>query len=656
MKALNKSVLFIVLWVLIGCSSQKAEQKSYSPYELPQISEPVQEPKEKHITVLATNDIHGNVEPTTNKDGKKSGGMAIFSGVVNAIRAGMTNKYGEDGGVLVVDGGDQFQGTLLSNYSEGKLVFDIMNHIRYDAAVLGNHDFDFGPEGWLDDKVVQDGSDQDPRGALKQLVARKNSDFHLVSANIYYMNSIPVKVRPEGCEAVKEADQKAIRWEQAKRFELAQPFAIKEVAGVRVAFIGIENIETPKTTTPENVSDLCFRDAVDSYLEVRDQLEGNAEIFVMVTHNGNTDNDYGVSDMIRKILSRSKYKDNALHAVVAGHTHFINQTAVQGVPLIQSRADGKYFGRIDMVWDANAKKLIKSKTRFDAAIYLAYDGCPNTPPASCKDDKENNKFYYDGAEVTPDAEIEKLIAERRKEIAPLASKVLGRSKGELAKHYYKENSMSDRVADQFLNVVRRMVPGLEGRPLVTIINGGGVRATLPAGDFTYEDWFRVFPFNNRIALKGPVKVQQLVDVMKRGVDTCGSHGGLTPGGIRVQFKRECTNESPEPKSFEFSKIKIGDGNGGVKVIYDKETGYVDDEDIWIATLDFLAAGGSGYTTFKEMPDFELGFPKGSHALIFREALKQYFDTYPPEFDPYIDNRLMNLLDQLHTQKLTQLFR
>jgi 5'-nucleotidase len=667
MKTVNQFVLFIILGLGLASCSKKTGQVVVSPHEPSQVGAETSRAHEKHITILATNDIHGGVEPTVSKAGKKAGGMAIFSGVVNAIRTGLKNKYGADGGVLLVDGGDQFQGTLLSNYSEGKLVFDIMNHIGYDAAVLGNHDFDFGPEGWLQDKVVAGEPDQDPRGALKKLVASKNPDFHLISANIYYTNSIvkdgksgeqiPVKVKPIGCEALNKDDAKAIRWDQARRFELAQPYAIKNVAGVRVAMIGIENVETPQTTTPENVSDLCFRDAADSYLEIREQLEGQADVFIMVTHNGNTNNDSGATDMVKKILKQAKDKENILHAVVAGHTHYVNQVDIEGIPLIQSKADGKYFGRIDLVWDANFGKLIKLRTHYDAGINLTYGECPASPPASCTHDKKNDKVFYEGIEVTADPEVEKLISDRRVEIAPLAGKVLGRSKGDLTKDYYKENSMSDRVTDEFLKMIRKRVPGLEGKNLVTLINGGGVRAPLRAGEFTYEDWFRVFPFNNRIAMKGPVKVEQLVKVMKRGVDTCGSHGGLTPGGIRVQFNRECADK-PEPKEFKLIRIKLPDESGGVKVIYDSENGIIDDGEIWIATLDFLAAGGSGYTDFKEMPDFPLSATRaGGVDLIFREALSEYFEAYPPEFDPNIDHRLQNLLEDLKDpQKITQLFR
>src|SRR5713101_2138443 len=69
--------------------------------------------KPTQITILATNDIHGGIEPTVSKDGTTEGGLAAFSGTVQAIKAGLKRKLGDQAGVLVVDAGDQFQGTLI---------------------------------------------------------------------------------------------------------------------------------------------------------------------------------------------------------------------------------------------------------------------------------------------------------------------------------------------------------------------------------------------------------------------------------------------------------------------------------------------------------------------------------------------------------------
>src|SRR6516164_1767942 len=138
------------------------------------------------ITILATNDIHGGIEPSVAKDGTIEGGLAAFSGTVKAIRAGLRTRLGEQVGVLVLDAGDQFQGTLISNHNEGQLVFHAMSLVGYDVAITGNHDYDFGPVGWLQDEPTA--PDQDPRGALK--AALTYAKFPLISANTFLRSSL----------------------------------------------------------------------------------------------------------------------------------------------------------------------------------------------------------------------------------------------------------------------------------------------------------------------------------------------------------------------------------------------------------------------------------------------------------------------------------
>ena len=73
------------------------------------------EPSEKLITILATNDIHGGIEPKTAPDRSQSGGLTLLGGTVKAIREGLKDQLADRSGILLLDGGDQFQGTLISN-------------------------------------------------------------------------------------------------------------------------------------------------------------------------------------------------------------------------------------------------------------------------------------------------------------------------------------------------------------------------------------------------------------------------------------------------------------------------------------------------------------------------------------------------------------
>ena len=94
----------------------------------------------KRITILHTNDMHSRIEPFSSGSFKGIGGMAQRSSIINEIRKKEKN-------LLLFDAGDIFQGTPYFNFYGGELEFKLMSQMKYDAATLGNHDFDNGLDG-----------------------------------------------------------------------------------------------------------------------------------------------------------------------------------------------------------------------------------------------------------------------------------------------------------------------------------------------------------------------------------------------------------------------------------------------------------------------------------------------------------------------------
>lgn len=96
----------------------------------------------KKITILHTNDVHSHIDPFGPQDGRNpnQGGVARRASLIKGIRA-------ENPHTLLLDAGDIFQGTPYFNYYGGELEFKLMSMLKYDAATLGNHDFDNGLEG-----------------------------------------------------------------------------------------------------------------------------------------------------------------------------------------------------------------------------------------------------------------------------------------------------------------------------------------------------------------------------------------------------------------------------------------------------------------------------------------------------------------------------
>jgi len=130
------------------------------------------------LAILHTNDFHARFEPISkydgpcsaedNAEGKCFGGSARLVTAVEAAKRQYNN-------VILVDGGDQFQGTLFYTYYKGKMAAEFMNKLGYDAMTVGNHEFDDGPEvlrGFMDAvdfPVLMSNADVsgEPRGSLQ---------------------------------------------------------------------------------------------------------------------------------------------------------------------------------------------------------------------------------------------------------------------------------------------------------------------------------------------------------------------------------------------------------------------------------------------------------------------------------------------------------
>ncbi len=565
----------------------------------------------RRITILATNDLHGGVEPELDKTGRKVGGSALLAGAIQAVRQAAAAST--DRGVLLLDGGDQFQGTLLSNFDEGQLVFSLYNRLGYDAIVPGNHDYDFGPLGWLDDRVNDQNPDKNPRSTIERLAA--SARFPLLSANTYEKSSLmdlagkPVTVEGVGCVA---GDSSAvIDWSRARRPGFLRPYVIRNVADVRVALIGIDNQFTPNTTTAENVSDLCFRRESDEILAVRQELEGKADVFVLMMHNGDSQTETTGSALVAELL---RARPDAIDAVVAGHTHAVNDVEIDGVPMIQSGSGGKMFGRVDLVYDLDARRVVRQKMRKAAGIRLLPDRCSAPAAALCSDSP--GSVAYEGIAAPADVDVKADIARARAGIADLAGRKLGSTPRELWRNRTGESPLSNLLTDAL-----RSATGAD----IAMINTGGIRDSMPAGDIDYETLFKVIPMSNHAVVLGDVPASVVLALIETSIQTCGEFGALLPSGIRVTFERNCKVRQREGRDREARLLRVETVGG--EVIFDREKGIrVDDSrKFTVATLDFLASGGSAFKSFigqKIIRDFG----------VFREILTEELERHPLSSD------------------------
>ena len=257
--------------------------------------------------IFSTNDTHGRLLPAEQSwsDGRPVGGSAALAAYVARERSATPECP-----LFVVSGGDIMQGTPISNFTDGRSTIEAMNGIGYDAAAIGNHEFDWGVE------------------ILVERVA--DADFAMLGANIYLKDT-------------------------GRHPEWVRPWTIIERDGVRVGFIGMTTPSTPVVARPSLVADFDFRpisDALDRYIpEVR---AAGADFVVAVMHEGAFCN-VGAAGDAADPACRGPAMDALAAATerfdyaVTGHTHSRVETEIRGVPVIQSYSNTTAYGlgRID---------------------------------------------------------------------------------------------------------------------------------------------------------------------------------------------------------------------------------------------------------------------------------------------------------------------
>ena len=256
----------------------------------------------KRITILHTNDMHSRIEPFSSGSFKGIGGMAQRSSIINEIRKKEKN-------VLLFDAGDIFQGTPYFNFYGGELEFKLMSQMKYDAATLGNHDFDNGLDG-----------------LKKQL---KHASFPFVCANYDFSKTI-----------LKNS---------------FSPYKIFLKDGIKIGVFGI-GVELNGLVPKELYKETKYLDPLIEANKISDKLKNKkgCDLIVCLSHLGLMYNSNKVSDLV--IAQKSKHID----LIIGGHTHSFLEK-----PILETNLDGKKviinqvgwgginIGKIDFIFKQN---------------------------------------------------------------------------------------------------------------------------------------------------------------------------------------------------------------------------------------------------------------------------------------------------------------
>jgi 5'-nucleotidase len=436
------------------------------------------------LTIVGTNDLHGWVLGHRQKlpDGETlvEGGLPILSSFLASLRRE------NPGGVVLLDAGDLFQGTLAANVSEGAVVIAAYNALGYDAASLGNHEFDYGPVG---PQATARAPGDDPFGALRERI--REARFPVLGRNVRIAQGGPAP------------------------FLLNDGLVIIERQGVKIGLVGLLTPQTPRVTNPINVQSLQFGDlAAEARLAVQELRQRGAEILIALVHvEGACAAQVGQqgcpadSELVSLL---SALPPATFDAVVAGHSHTRIGQTINRMPVIESRGFGTEMGIVELHLDPTTHRPLPEQTRIRPGIALCERVLEPSGTCSSKDWRAGAQIVpakLDGKVVTPDATMERLLAPYLEKVAQQQERRLGTS---IPSVLTRSRSAESPLGDAFADALR----ALEHAD-VALLNSGGLRADLAPGELTYGALYEVIPFENTIATLRLTSAQmtQLVDAL-----------------------------------------------------------------------------------------------------------------------------------------------
>lgn len=274
------------------------------------LAETLLPPKSKKLVILHTNDTHSNIDsfPSNHLKFPGMGGVANRFTLIQKIR--LENEH-----VLLLDSGDIFQGTPYFNTFNGELEMKLMSKLGYDAATMGNHDFDIGLEGFKN--------------------AKKHANFPFVCSNYNF--------------------SKTVLANETKLYHIFKK------GGIKIGVFGI-GVELNGLVPKDKYGETLYKDPIETANSMAQLLTDlGCKVIICLSHLGY---DYEDKARISDLVLAKKTAN--IHLILGGHTHtFLDKPTVlnnannQQVLINQVGWAGVNIGRIDIDID---KGILKSST------------------------------------------------------------------------------------------------------------------------------------------------------------------------------------------------------------------------------------------------------------------------------------------------------
>ena len=378
---------------------------------------------------------------------------------------------------ILVDNGDAVQGEPIGTLTKGEALIDLMNAARYDVAIPGNHEFDYGMERFFE--------------------LTEKADFPYVSCNFNYKGDLVFK-----------------------------PYVIKECAGMKIAFVGVTTPKSITSSAPtyfqdengefvygfmQDESGQKLYDAVQNAVD--DARAEGADLVYLMGHLGN---EASCSPWTyAEVISHT----NGIDVMLDGHSHDTEQVVMKnkdGQNVVRSACGTKLgcvgYSRISAQKKVAETNIYKWENSVSAPELMSLNNAMSAP---VREAIEKNQEKMEQKVATNDTLLTIYAPERDEE----GNRVRMIRRG--------ETNLGDFCADAYLYST-----GAD----IALMNGGGIRQDIAVGDVAYGDIIKVHPFGNQVCVV-KAKGQQIIDALEWSVHAVpGEFGGfLQVAGLRYEI-------------------------------------------------------------------------------------------------------------------------
>ncbi len=318
------------------------------------------------------------------------------------------------------------------------------------------------------------------------------------------------------------------------------PYVIKTFGFLNIGFTGVDTVDLPILVNPTGIENISVTDPVSAINAVTGELQGKTHYNVVLSHMG-----YDVDKVFADKISN-------VNLIIGGHSHTLLKTpdVVNGIPIVQTGSYGYNVGKVVLEFTVS--------------------------PSGAKLDN----FRYSLVPITDsfseDPKIKAIIDPYNAELSKKMDEVIGEAlvdlDGERGNVRTKETNLGDFIADWMKEI---------SDADITIINGGGIRASIKKGPITVGSVYTALPFDNYLVLI-EITGKQVIDALENGFSQVETAQGKFPqiSGIRVKVNLK------KPAGSRVVEVLVGDEPIELDKVYK------------VVTNDFMAAGGDGYVAFK----------------------------------------------------------